>query len=411
MNEKKTPGWLIETQNKSWEPEILISGITLTFLFIISSHIYNFYGMLTQDFGVYDKITKLSYGISVYTLVGLKIILVVHLILRGIWTGFVGLSYVYPDGVNRQRLRKADTDVDFYKPEQYVIIIEKICSLLFSFIFSSITFIIGIFIIYIPITLLFLVGLDMTYIHYSTMVILSIVAILLVLMVIFNKKLKKTGFEQLVGNSIFNNAFVIYYTNIGRIKTGAMFALYFLIVIGLSFSDISKYNFDNDESVEISSTADIVDLDRDHYEALRNQKLRIPRATIDRFQVTDDKMELFISFYKEDIYTIKKLENDRELAREFNVGSDSTRVGLPELYEVTIDDTPVTGLRWYSIDNTYTSQKGIVTKIPLGALRHGYHELRINKILWDINDSEMIRIVNWDAIPFEMDNTLKNTDR
>ena len=49
MNEKKTPDWLIETQNKSWEPEILISGITLTFLFIISSHIYR-YGFFDTAF-------------------------------------------------------------------------------------------------------------------------------------------------------------------------------------------------------------------------------------------------------------------------------------------------------------------------------------------------------------------------
>jgi len=39
MNKTKTPDWLLDIQNKSWEPEILISGITLTFLFILSNYI------------------------------------------------------------------------------------------------------------------------------------------------------------------------------------------------------------------------------------------------------------------------------------------------------------------------------------------------------------------------------------
>lgn len=37
MNDSKTPDWMLEIQNKSWEPEILISGITLTSLFILSN--------------------------------------------------------------------------------------------------------------------------------------------------------------------------------------------------------------------------------------------------------------------------------------------------------------------------------------------------------------------------------------
>lgn len=30
----KTPDWLIEIQTRSWEPEIIISGIMLTFVFL-----------------------------------------------------------------------------------------------------------------------------------------------------------------------------------------------------------------------------------------------------------------------------------------------------------------------------------------------------------------------------------------
>jgi hypothetical protein len=409
MNERKTPDWLIETQNKSWEPEILISGITLTFLFIISSHIYNFYGMLTQDFGVYDGITKMSYSISVSTFVGLKMILLSHLILRGIWTGFVGLSYVYPRGVNKQKIRKEDRNIDFDTPEEYVIKIEKICSLLFSFIFSSITFIIGIFIVFIPITILFLFGLNMVYIHYFSLALAAIIVIISLIMTVFRGRLKNSKIEFFMANSIFNNALVIYLSNIGRVKAYTMFISFILIVVALSFPDISRFDFDNEKIAEISTTADIVSLDNNHYEALRNQELRISKATIDRFRVIDDSVELFISFYKEDIYTIKELEHDPESAQKFGVGSDSTKISLPDLYKVTIDDRLIAGLKWYSVDNIGTGQKGIMTKIPLRTLKHGYHELKIDKIFWKISKKKMKRIVSWGAIPFETEISSGNT--
>ena len=87
MNETKIPKWLIDTQNKSWEPEILISGITLTFLFLLSNYIYNFYGMLIQDFAVWDGILRILYCLSIMGLNGFKIVFITHLILRGIWAG------------------------------------------------------------------------------------------------------------------------------------------------------------------------------------------------------------------------------------------------------------------------------------------------------------------------------------
>ena len=49
MKKDITPQWLIDIQHRSWEPEILISGITLTFLFLLTDYIYNFCGMLIQQ--------------------------------------------------------------------------------------------------------------------------------------------------------------------------------------------------------------------------------------------------------------------------------------------------------------------------------------------------------------------------
>ncbi len=140
MNENNTPAWLIAVQNKSWEPEIIISGLTLTFLFIVTDHIFNYFGMLIQEYAVLEVMAHILYAISIIMLTGLKVILIVHLILRGLWTALVGLSYVYPAGVNRENLAKSEQNLKFPRPDELVIKVEKICSLLFAFIFSTIVF-------------------------------------------------------------------------------------------------------------------------------------------------------------------------------------------------------------------------------------------------------------------------------
>jgi hypothetical protein len=273
MYKRSTPEWLIETQNKSWEPEILISGITLTSLFILSSHVYNFYAMLIQDFGVTYAIPRILYVITTIILTGLKIVLIVHLILRGIWTGFVGLSYVFPGGVKRQKLPRADRDVRFNKPEDVVVKLERICSLLFSFIFSSIALFLSFFVLYVPIILLFMSGLSRDVIR---IVMLAFVAVVVVGVVVVTSLLKTRFKHSRLKTTLSNNPYTftlnMYFTNIGRMKTYLIFALYFLLVVSLSYSEFKKFEFRNHIESPSPREAGIVRLNNDYYEALRDHK-------------------------------------------------------------------------------------------------------------------------------------------
>jgi hypothetical protein len=129
MENSKTPAWLVDIQNRSWEPEILISGITLTSLFLLSNHVYNLFGMLIQEYDVNHIQMYILFGISTVILTGLKLVLIAHLILRGLWTGLVGLSYVYPHGMRRHRLTEETRALDFPSPSELVIHVERVCSL------------------------------------------------------------------------------------------------------------------------------------------------------------------------------------------------------------------------------------------------------------------------------------------
>ncbi|MFT4785395.1 MAG: hypothetical protein ACI8QD_000083 [Cyclobacteriaceae bacterium] len=104
-NEAKTPNWLVELQQKSWEPEILLSGIVLYGMFkmpdlLDQSLLFFETSVLGSDSSFNFMVYSLKVGI--YWLIGG---LILHLVSRGVWVGMVGLSYTFPNGINTQRLK------------------------------------------------------------------------------------------------------------------------------------------------------------------------------------------------------------------------------------------------------------------------------------------------------------------
>jgi hypothetical protein len=404
MTHNKSPNWLIETQNKSWEPEILISGITLTFLFILSNHIYNFFGMLVQDFGVIEAIPKTLYIVSIIILTGLKIILIIHLILRGVWTGFVGLSYVFPRGVRQEKLPRSDRKLQFDKPEIMVIRLEKICSLLFSFIFSSIAFFMSFYLMYIPLILLYMTGLRGRLVRFITLgYALALILMVLILSSLFKTKLKSSGLKNRIGNSVLNLILNIYYTNIGKARMFLIFALYFLIVVSFSFRDITGFRFKNNSEVDIHSKEEMVMVNNDLYKSLRDSRLRIPKACIDHFRVTSGRLTLFIASYREDSQSLEKIKNNPSLLEENGMNTGRAIQSFADLLQIAIDGQPVSDLKWYRMENRPTGQKGIRARIALPEMKCGCHELKISKVLWQPRKKKLKLLENWLIIPFELE--------
>lgn len=402
MERGSTPKWLIDVQQKSWEPEILISGITLTFIFILSNHIYNFFGMLVQDFAVTSVIAYGSYILSTFIITGLKIILVIHLILRGLWTGFVGLSYVFPDGVKKEKMRPEMRKVEFDKPEKFVIRLEEICSLLFSFIFSSVTVIVSFSLMWIPMIFLYIIGLDQEIVRKIILFIIIPVGVLFgVYLIITDKRRKYTKTKQRSNNFIFSNLLTTYVTNLGILKTGFIFILYFLVIFLISFSNITGFDFINKKGRKISSLSKITCLNNNQYDELRDRDLRIPKAAIDKFQILDNKLKLFIGYYKEDLFTVKKLKEKPGLLNEFKIVPDSSGIKITDLLKLSIDGKNVYGLNWYIINQVQTGQKVLTTDIDLENITEGYHELKIDKFRWSVDKKKLKLIENWDIIPFE----------
>ena len=398
MEDSKRPDWLVDIQNRSWEPEILISGLALTSLFLLSNHVYNVFGMLIQEYDVNQIQMHILFGVSTVILTGLKLVLIAHLILRGLWAGLVGLSYVYPKGMRRNKLPKETLALDFPSPSELVIQVERVCSLLFAFVFASFSFFLTLYILYLPAVLLRFVIDNRTIYLYSNVAYFLIVVPLFIL--ILDKRFRTSNLRMRLRTHLLRNIYLVFVTNIGKTKSRVIFCCYFIVLIAFSISDILEFGFLN-KSSEFNRDDAVVLVDQDKYERERDDGRRIQKATLNDFEVENDYVSLFVSYYKQDEYTLRKSREHPERVKKLFPHLVSSMKTLPDLYRIQIDTTVVHNLQWCKTRKIKTRQQGYFATIDIDLLRDGFHELRIDKLLWRRGRKEPKLVEYWACIPFE----------
>lgn len=404
MADKQTPDWLIEVQNRSWEPEIIISGITLTFVFFLPTHLYNFFAMLIQDYRVWEVLGRMQYNICLMLLTGLKVILIVHLVLRGLWAGYVGLSYVYPHGVKADNLPEEVRRNHFVRPEEFVIQIERVCSLLFSMIFTSVYFVLGFFAMFVPMTLLFFTPFNLETIKFLTLYVFlpGIGGGLLIVSILLSTVWKNSRLNKWLERLPLGQIIVIYLSNIGRLKTVLLYGGFFVVIVALVWHDMEGFSFRNKKAVEPMRKPGIVALDAEHYEYLRDDRLRVQRATLGQYRQDGKQMRLFVARYMQDEFTITKLKENKELREKVGVTKDLKYVWMQDVLEVWIDDSKVSGLKWIYTCHPSTGQWGFETMVPLNGVAPGDHNLKIRKWLWEVRKDKLLDLDPWELIPFQV---------
>ena len=160
--------WLDRVRTNSWESEILIVG----FVLIILLQTIDYFEVLQNNQfrlnsfwgGVSSVINSILIPIIIYVLFVSNYVLVIslsiYLIMRGFWVAVIGLSSVFPKGINVKKLNYSDyykSKLEKYDIDNYSIIIDKICSSIFSISFIIIMFIISLTLFFTTIILLLLI--------------------------------------------------------------------------------------------------------------------------------------------------------------------------------------------------------------------------------------------------------------
>jgi len=389
MTGNEKTNWLTDIQNRSWEPEILISGLILTSIFLIQKYVFNIHVFFIQDFGAPSFLVGFSFNLVVLAINVLKITIITHLLMRGLWTGAIGLSYVYPNGIVRKNLKTKDENLYFEKPIDLVKRLETYCSLVFSFIFILIYFLLTAALFYIPISIFYMLFESIFNFSFSILLLITAVSFIIILNLIdlISKKNNKPV-------SVFKNMTTVYATN--RLKIIPLSIVLLLASLLISKNSIIAIgeNFNNSKKAD-KVNGDLTVVDNNLYTMRRDNNYRIPKAVIGDFQENKNSLKVFIAYYREDRVLFKKKQKFKDIAK-FTKG----KVSLTDLFLISIDGKKIENTTWFYSNHVKTVQTGFTVIIPIAKLNNGLHKLTIEKYIWVRQKQNYKLISPWCEIPF-----------
>jgi len=139
---------LDKLQTESWQLELIISGFAIYGLWQSQDFLQiEFLKALKQD----DEIYKFLLGPTINGVYILMIVLLIHVILRGLWIGTLGLRYVSGE-IDYEELGYTDKFTNFLQVkvgsfDRYISRLENICSSLFALAFLMVFYFISYFLI------------------------------------------------------------------------------------------------------------------------------------------------------------------------------------------------------------------------------------------------------------------------
>ena len=182
--------WLEKLQQESWQLELLISGFALFGIWESRDILESFTNFLGVNRPVKSDALQVLKVIILLLKAGWLVFfinLLVHVILRGLWIGAIGLRYVSGE-IDYDKLNYSESFNKYFKTkvggfDDYIERLEKICSSIFAytfllfFVFLSLTFFI-VFWIILAAVLGYLIGFDESSYSFISYGIISMFAIL-----------------------------------------------------------------------------------------------------------------------------------------------------------------------------------------------------------------------------------------
>lgn len=395
MEKQKDLTWLEHLQRNSWEPEVIISGITLAFLFAVPARVYEFSAMLVQELGMpyLPSSLILLYLASIISV--FKIFFVIHLILRFLWAGLLGLSYAFPNGVIHENLFQRGRGMPYQKPEEMVLRMEKICSMAFAYpisliiVFSGITLLLGVFVsVYLWVDISF----------FFVYLILMVLLIGISLQLLFGKK---SRFRLWYTNSLIGSIAATYQSNLGKWFSLGYGVLIFGIATPLIISDSRDFslffNEVNMNDFELEWPAKNLYFETHHDPQKRYAKLILPGE-----EVSGKTLRIGLVRYEEDEQILARIQED--FIPELDSLGWHPLAETVDLHRIYIDEKPVSNQIWRKERLPITRQKISQSFLTVDSLSLGFHRIRVEKLTLEYHlfDSKpkLKLLKNWAVVDF-----------
>ena len=439
--ETNKPNWLTELQQKSWEPEILLSGIVLYGLFQIPSILDSMLLYANDNlFGDTIDLDSLVNSLKV-ALYWLTCGLILHLISRGIWVGMVGLSFTFPYGINKNRLKvsgKFEQVLDKIPSiEQIIINLEKVSSALFSISFMLFMVMMGAYLFILIFLVIPLVGFDqlidfdslgtvgesIVSIYAISIIVMGFVSLIDFITLGFFRQFKWLSkiyypFYWIVSIVTLSRFYrPIYYTiisNYGKWKIG-LFLIFFAITSFLGVGGLQ----DSVMPGEALSQLEIWNNKRGstsfsgHYDD-QNDDFHSIQAQIQSDIISENTVRLFVVLKASREDSIRKFCNYDSLVNDTELRTHQIELKCAsDFYHVYLDDSLMTDLPWLFHYKQQTEQRGIITYLDISQIHQGMHSVKVTgpkKMHGTFADIPFYREISNDGYYVPKQNTKQNEE-
>ncbi|WP_111683765.1 hypothetical protein [Winogradskyella tangerina] len=423
---------LQKLQEESWQLELLISGFAIFGLFTAFPHITIAAKAAQNDGKIYSWIILMVVLVSCAILI---FNLLLHVVLRGLWIGALGLRYVSGD-IDYDELNYSEKFTKYLKKkvgsfDRYIAKLENYCSIIFAISFMLIFYVLAFtftiisivviarlflddssriiendaisYWIGIPLMLFFVIGMLFTFLDFLTLGWFKkkkwLSKIYFPVYWVFSKITLAFLYRPLVYNFLDNK--------FGRRVSMALVPIYVLILVGASL----RYKTSNYFNGELSSNSIIAS--NENYEDMLDEDDFIDNVAIESKVIKDKYMKVFMvldddfddyvfSFNKglkpekdirgldSDVFVMNSLSwNQRDSLRRAYVKT------LNEIFTVRIDSVKFDSE--FIVSRSIKNQKGFETYVGLKNLTEGKHLLHVMRKRIRKQDTQ-----NWyyESIPF-----------
>ena len=422
----KQPTWLKTLENQSWQAEMVASGIIIYGSMelepiLVASMEYLiplFNDVIHKQLDAIFMMLYFAQSLLVISFIG-------HLILRVVWTGFLGLSSVYPEGIDASFKKGSLYSEDFLQKSKeefpdlstYSMKLDRYCSLIFS-ISTAFVFIFLVMAIWYSIFSL----LSLLIIKFFGLRVYEIVSIafpiLFILVAFFISYFASNyGKNTTIGkkyiykiNRQFSKVFLLFFyeplgyimgTIITNIKSKNLFVGYICIFLLAPFySGFMQGTNPSGQSPEKFFRENRYAEEADSYNYLDQiGNHRILKPMIQSKEINSDYIKLFIPILKrEDDFKTElcgEIKYDEQLGRRerrrYEI-EQSTNCAQ-QYYKISIDSLPFLNPQFNYVLHENKNEKGFLVYLELDSLKRGTHELRLETGYKNEEGEKAVRVI------------------
>lgn len=219
--------WLEKLQQESWQLELLISGLALFGIWEARSLISGFgdyidlnvTGVLGSHINIFYLFIKISWAIFFINLL-------IHITVRGLWIGAIGLRYVSGD-IDYEALDYSERFEKFLIKnvgdfDDYIEKLEKLSSIIFSFTFLLLFFFLSIMSLFIFIAAMMQIGSEVFKIEDEGIAVITTMSILLLTFLVFIDFISFGSLKR-IESPIFSKVYFWIYRVVGFLTLSFLF--------------------------------------------------------------------------------------------------------------------------------------------------------------------------------------------